>query len=71
MFLLANFEATLDFSRTKCTILAHNNITKSYYVLVDSLQLKSTVTLKWARNTLIQGNIYFAVDGTWFDIQIP
>ena len=33
-------------------LLAHNNITISYYVQVNSLRLKSSVASKWARKNL-------------------
>ena len=44
-------------------LLAHNNITNSYYVQVNLLQLESSVSSKWASKHL-WGTIYFAVDGT-------
>ena len=45
-------------------ILAHYNITISYYVQVNSLWLKSNVVSKWASKKLWGVTIYFAVDGT-------
>ena len=45
-------------------LLAHNNITISYYVQVNSLRLKPTVVRKWASINACVGTIYFAVDGT-------
>ena len=39
MFFLAHFEVTLDISRKN--LLAHKNITISYYVQVNSLWLKT------------------------------
>ena len=65
IFTIAYFEATLYFSRTEF-ILAHNNITISYYRHVNSLRLKLSVALKWASNTY-RGTIYFAVGGTCTD----
>ena len=44
-------------------LLAHNNITISYYMQVNSLRLKSSVASKWASKHL-WGTIYFAVDST-------
>ena len=44
-------------------LLAHNNITISYYVQVNSQRLKSTVASKWASKHLC-GTNYFAFDGT-------
>ena len=41
MYLLAHLEDTLYF--TVANLLAHNNITISYYMQVNSLQLKSSV----------------------------
>ena len=42
-------------------LLVHNTI--CYYVQVNSLRLKSSVSSKWQVNS-IRGTIYFAVDGT-------
>ena len=46
MCLLAHFEATLDLA--VANLLAHNNITLSYYRQVNSLRIKSSVASKWA-----------------------
>ena len=45
-------------------LLVHNNITISYYVQVNSFQLKSSVVLEMGKQTPMGGTIYFAVDGT-------
>ena len=62
MCLLAHFEAS--FFLTVASLLAHNNITISYYGQVNSQRLKSKVASKWASKHLC-GTIYFAVDGTY------
>ena len=45
-------------------LLAHNNISISYYVQVNSLRLKSSVTLKWASKQLGVPFILLLMDGT-------
>ena len=47
---------------TGTNLLVHKNITKSYYVLYNSLRLKASETSKWASKHL-WGTIYFAVYG--------
>ena len=39
-------------------LLAHNNITISYYVKVNSLRLKSNVASKWSRKHLWGYHLY-------------
>ena len=49
-FLLAYFEATLDFSRSE--LIAHNNLWLVYYGLVNLVKLNSSVSSKWASKNL-------------------
>ena len=45
----------------RTNLLAHNNVTISFYMQVNSLWLKSNVASKWASETF-GGTIYFAVE---------
>ena len=62
MCLRAHFESTYVILSV-ANLLAHNNITISYYMQVNSLRLNLSVASKWARKHL-WGTIYFAVVGT-------
>ena len=58
MFLLAHFKATLYLNIAN--LLAHDNLTTSYYGQVNSLWLKSSVALKGA-SKLIWGYQLFGI----------